>query len=303
MNPDLVAMGHLMNEIIRFPDQTILGPVLGGAAVYFSVVASRLETKTGIVSKIGTDMPMELLDPLHKSGVDTRGIIIEGNESRLSELIYEETGNKIMRYPKQGSPITLENIPDDYCHADIIYVCPQEWEVSLQVIEELSSCPAKLAVELGGYGGAHCSYHSGKKEDTFLKQILPYFHIAKLSNEDSHYLFQEKDEREVVEILIDWGVKISIVTSAEKGAIVATADEIFEIPAFTNKAVDCTGAGDCFAASFMVNYRKEHNVEKAGVFASAATSLLIEKRGGLDIERMPSLHQVEERLSQVQGRR
>lgn len=67
MKPDLVVIGHLMEETIEFPDQT-LGPVLGGVAAYFSVVASKLGTHTGIVSKIGKDMPVELLKPLCKAG-------------------------------------------------------------------------------------------------------------------------------------------------------------------------------------------------------------------------------------------
>ena len=52
MKPNLVAVGHLMKETIRFPEQTI-GPVLGGAAAYYAVIASTLGIKTGIVSYLG----------------------------------------------------------------------------------------------------------------------------------------------------------------------------------------------------------------------------------------------------------
>ena len=296
MKPNLVAVGHLMKEMIRFPEQT-LGPVLGGAAAYYAVVASKLGIKTGIVSYIGKDMPSELLDPLQQTGVDVRGIRVEGNESRLSELLYDRRGHKTMRYPVKGQPIDLKYIPDDYLQADVIYVCPQEWEVSLPVIEQLSNSSGCLAVELGGYGGAHCSYHSNKEEDTFLKRLLPYFNIAKLSIEDAQYLFRGTNGREIAKVLIEWGVDIGIVTLAERGAILATENELFEIPPFTEKAVDCTGAGDCFAASFSFSYLAGNSAKRAALFASAATSLMIEKSGGLRIERMPSLYQVDERLA------
>ncbi len=296
MKPNLVAVGHLMKEMIRFPGQT-LGPVLGGAAAYYAVVASRLGTSTGIVSYIGKDMPSELLDPLHQTGVDVRGIRVEGNESRSSELLYDKRGHKTMRYPAKGQPIRFRDIPNDYLQADMIYVCPQEWEVSLPVIEQLSKSGRRLAVELGGYGGAHCSYHPNKEEDTFLKRLLPYFHIAKLSIEDAQYLFRGTNGRKVARVLIEWGVDIGIVTLAERGAILATENELLEIPPLTQKAVDCTGAGDCFAASFAFSYIGGNKAKRAGLFASAATSLMIEKSGGLRIQRMPSLYQVNERLA------
>ena len=227
-------------------------------------------------------MPGELLEPLHQTGVDVRGIRVEGNESRLSELIYDKNGHKTMRYPVKGEPIRFSHIPNDYLQADMIYVCPQEWEVSLHVIEQLSNFSRRLAVELGGYGGAHCSYHSDRQKDTFLKQLLPYFHIAKLSIEDAQFLFKKTNAREIAKVLIEWGVDIGIVTLAEKGAILATEHELFEIPAFTQRAVDCTGAGDCFAASFSFSYIRGNRAKKAALFASAATSLMIEKSGRLN---------------------
>jgi len=64
-----------MKEKIIFPDR-IIGPVLGGAAAYFSLVASYLGSNVGIVSKIGSDMSRKLLDPIYKAGVNTKGIKI-----------------------------------------------------------------------------------------------------------------------------------------------------------------------------------------------------------------------------------
>ena len=93
---DLVVVGHLMKEMIIFPDQ-VIGPVLGSASAYFSVITGKLGAHVGLVSKIGNDFPPELLEPLHMAGVDTRGLVVEGEESRLSELIYAKDGNKTMR--------------------------------------------------------------------------------------------------------------------------------------------------------------------------------------------------------------
>lgn len=298
MKPDLIVIGHLMREKIIFPDH-IIGPMVGGATAYFSVVASCLGSKVGIVSKIGRDISDNLLDPIYKAGVDIKGIRIEGVKSRTSELYYDTNGSKKMRYPYKGKPIIFEDIPINYLQADMIYISPQEWEFSLKEIEKLSSFKGKMAVELGGYGGAHCSHHlSIDKNCSFLKRLLPYFHIAKLSIEDCKYLFKEKNEIKIAQNLIEWGVEISIITLSSKGAIIATSSDVFKIPSFTQSQLDCTGAGDAFAAGFMVSYRRKNkDVKKAGLFASATAAVMIERTGGMNFNRMPNLLEVEERLN------
>jgi len=294
MKPNLIVIGHLLKEMIIFSDQ-VCGPVLGGASAYFSVIASKLGTKTGIVSKIGKDMPLKLLDPLKESGVDTRGLKIEGDKSRSSELIYEKNGDKTMKYPNKGVPLTFKDIPNDYFDADIIYIAPQEWELSFQEIKKIFSQNKSLAVELAGYGGAHCSYHSKKNNVGFVKEILPYFKIAKLSIEDCRYIFGRTDVKKIAKMIIEWGVQVSIITLADKGAIIATANNIYEIPTIIQNVVDRTGAGDAFAAGFMVSYIQDGDVKKAGLFASATASIIIEKRGGMKLERIPTLAQVKKR--------
>ena len=59
--PDLVCIGHIVREMIYFPDE-VKGPVLGSPPAYCSVAAARQGTITGLVTKIGHDMPAELLE-------------------------------------------------------------------------------------------------------------------------------------------------------------------------------------------------------------------------------------------------
>lgn len=301
MSPELVVVGHVMKEMIRFPHRTI-GPVLGGVAAYFSVVAAKLGARTGIVTKIGKDMPEDLLNPLYEAGVDIQGIIVEGSEGRHSLLLYDESDNKTMQYPKKGKPIRFKDIPEDYLKADIVYIAPEEGEIPFSVIERLSSLEKELAIDLGGYGGAHCSEHTGKSQEKLLHKILPHFHIAKLSREDCGYLFPHTSfvAEKMAKILVEWGAKVGIVTLAEEGAVIATSQDIFTVPAFTDRSIDCTGAGDAFAAGFLFSYHRKRDVKKAGLFASATSSLVIEKTGGIALRRMPFLSEVKQRISKSQ---
>ena len=71
---DLVVIGHLLKEKIVFSDGRETGSVLGSPCAYTSVAAARLGIKTGIVTKVGEDMPKDLLNVFKEVEIDTQGM-------------------------------------------------------------------------------------------------------------------------------------------------------------------------------------------------------------------------------------
>lgn len=299
---ELVVISHIVNETIKFPDRTIEG-VLGSPTAYSSVIASKLGIKTGMVTKIGKDMPKDLLQPIYEAGVDTRGIKVEGENTTLSILVYDEGGNKTILYPKKAPPISSQDIPGDYLDAKMFYICPMDYEVSMETIKALSKVGAMLAVDIGGYGGAHSYTHPSQGErrtHAKLKEIVKFFQIVKASSEDCGYFFEKKEnKKKIATIFVEWGAKVGIVTLGEEGAIVATKEKTFVIPVFPTNVVDCTGAGDAYMAGFLAKYLRTKEAWKSGLFASATASLVIEDTGGAIASRMPTRAQVLERMSKV----
>jgi sugar/nucleoside kinase (ribokinase family) len=73
-------------------------------------------------------------------------------------------------------------------------------------------------------------------------------------------------------------------------------------PGFPAKAVDATGAGDCFTAGVLSSYIRGGLKPPSACgllefvrFANAAASVCVEKMGG--IPSMPTMEQVRERLA------
>lgn len=303
LKPELVVVGHILNETIKLPDRTI-APVLGSPAAYSSVIAARLGVKAGIVTKIGKDMPRELLKVFSEAGVDTRGIKTEGEASTTNLLIYDGSGNKRVRYLKKAPHILFDDIPKEYLDAKIMYICPMDHEVPLETVRELSNLGKTLAVDLMGYGGATSSVHPDKKEQEShqaLKELIKHFHIVRASIEDSQYFFGAKEEMEedIAYLFTEWGADIGIVTLGEKGAVITTKDRKFRIPAFPAKVEDCTGAGDAYSAGFLVEYLRTKEPYKSALFAAATASLVIEGSGGVLLERMPTSSAVRSRISRA----
>lgn len=303
MTPELVVISHIVNETITFPDRVIEG-VLGSPTAYTSVAAARLGMSTGVVTKIGTDLPPDFLKAFEEANVDTRGVKIEGRDTTHSLLTYDELGNKEILYPKKAPPLLFENIPREYLSAGIVYICPMDHDVSLETIKALYGEGINLAADIGGYGGAHSSKHPSEKEKKTRRtigELIKHFHIVKASSEDSRHLFGAKEdmEEEMAELIVNLGADISIVTLGEKGSFVSSKKGTFRMPAFSSQMKDCTGAGDVYMAGFLVEYLRTKDVWESALFASATASIVIEGTGGVAADRMPTTSEVEKRISKV----
>ena len=303
MTPELVVMSHIVNETVAFPDR-VMEEVLGSPTAYTSVAAARLGMRTGVVTKIGTDLPPHFLKAFEEVNIDTRGIKIEGKDTTHSLLTYDELGNKEILYPKKAPPLIFDDIPKDYLDAKIIYICPMDYDVPFETIKSLHRQGITLASDIGGYGGAHSSKHPGDKEKKTrktIRELIKYFHIVKASIEDCQHLFGAKEgmEEEMAELIVNLGADISIVTLGEKGSFISSKKGTFKMPAFPTQTKDCTGAGDVYMAGFLVEYLRTKDMWKSALFASATASIVIEGTGGVEAGRMPTTSEVEKRISRV----
>jgi sugar/nucleoside kinase (ribokinase family) len=85
-------------------------------------------------------------------------------------------------------------------------------------------------------------------------------------------------------------VPVGCVTRGAAGATLFVNGEPYAVPGYPVNVVDPTGAGDVFAAAFLVHYTRTQDAWEAAGFASAAGSLVVEgegiaavpDRGGLD---------------------
>jgi len=297
----LVTVGHVLNEVVKYPGKTI-GPVLGSPAAYTSVSSARLETETGIVTKIGEDMPRDLLEPLYAAGVDVRGLKVEGRNSTTNYLIYDDRGDKTLKYLKKAPSIRFEDFPDDFLNAKFIHICPMDFEVPIETLKALVEVGLRLSVDLGGYGGATSVQHPNRDEAAkeFYEKAIGYFNIIRASLEDCKYIFGERRDlhRYAVKYFVDKGADIGLVTLGEEGSVLLTkGGEFCKVPGFKANVVDVTGAGDVFCAGFLSEFIRTENVFRSVVTGCAVSSLVIEKTGGVLASRMPTLNDVRERVS------
>lgn len=302
LQPKLVTVGHILNEIIKFPTYNV-GPVLGGPAAYSAITAGMLGERTGILTRIGTDMPRQLLQPFFDAKVDTGGIKIEGDKSTSNVLLYDGLGNKEMQFLKKAPDISLEDFPRDYLSAEMLHICPIDNEVSIETLRSLKERGATMSSDLSGYGGTPSGGRLPKSKGTreeILKELIGHFSVVKASMDDCCHMFNKQTvvPEEAARLFFEWGAEVAIVTLGKMGSLIATENRISRVPIFSVKTPrDPTGAGDAYTASFLVEYMRTHDVQWSATFASATASFITEREGlGCDTRRFPTRSEVEQRI-------
>lgn len=295
-NVEIIVMGHILNEKIVFPDK-VIAPVLGSPTAYSAVSMAKLGVNVGIVTKIGEDFPKSLFKVFDEVSVVQDGISV-GQNSTNNELIYDEKGYKTLKYITRADDLFLQDVPDSYLDAKIIYICPMDHEVNIETIRKIAELGKTMAVDLGGYGGGTTALHPSDKSGYEIRELCPYFSIVKASIEDCSYIFGSGiDESDIAEKILAWGAKICAITLGEKGSFVKTRDKEQHVAPFPiENVVDQTGAGDCYAAGFLTHFLHSEDPFASAVYASATTSYAIERSGGVVLERMPNREEVERRV-------
>lgn len=92
-----------------------------------------------------------------------------------------------------------------------------------------------------------------------------------------------EDYKLAASTFLNYGPKFAIVTLGENGALIAEKDgndvKIEKVEAMEVKAIDTTGAGDCFCGAFAYYLNQNFNVKECVEKAAQVASLSVTKSG------------------------
>jgi len=269
--PDLVVVGHVVQDLVPG------GWRLGGTATFASVQAERLGLRVGVVTRTSTDLALNDLLP---------GIEIVGRPSTCTtafENLYE--GNlRRQRVPLLAESLETEDVPESWRTAPIVLLGP----VCGEVPAEMGALFPRSLVGAAAQGWLRQLDEEGRVQmrtwsgPPFWSGCRAVF----VSDED---LGQRRDQ------LDRWADEVPLValTRDWRGAKLHTHGRWQQIEAFPAQEVDPTGAGDVFAAAFLVRYHETEDAAEAARFASAAAACSVEAAG---IEAIVGRREIEARM-------
>ncbi|MEX0799673.1 MAG: PfkB family carbohydrate kinase [Dehalococcoidia bacterium] len=278
--PEFLVVGHVVQDLP--PEDGGATWRYGGAASYASKLAQRLGLRTAILTAAAPGLPLEQEFP---------GIEIARAPSQRTTLIrntYTDEG-RVQYIPERAADIGAGSLPEGWRGAGIVLLGPMVGEID----PALATCFPEALVGIAAQGWLRDIAADGRvrplppaswQGDAFLETARALF----VSDED---LAQVEARR----VLDGWARRVEIVayTRGSRGAEVCHDGTWRHIDAFPAGALDVTGAGDVFAAAFLVRYRETGDVWEAARFAACAASFIVEGTGQ---ENTPDRATIESRL-------
>ncbi len=276
MTPDFIVVGHLTRD-----EQLAGNHTLGGAVTFAGIAARNLGYRVGIVTSAADDFPEpELLR-------DIEIVRVPSPTTTTFRNLYSQ-GKRKQFVRDVAQPIRAREIPNEWRAAKIVLLGPLAGELESEMVHAFSE---QTLVAVSPQGWMRQWDETGRvKTRAWVEaaEILPHIDALILSEEDLG------GYTERLSLYIALAPLVAVTREREGATIYRKRERPLDVPAFPTEVVDPTGAGDSFAAGFLIRLYETNDVLQAARFANATASLAISSYGA---ETMPTRAQVEALLA------
>lgn len=256
--PDFVAIGHVTLD--RFGESTRPG----GSALYTAVTAHRLGLSVGLLTSHGDEFPLDVIP----SKIEV--VTVPADETTLFEHRHEAAG-RVSHVRAVASPLTVADVPEDWRDASLTLLAP--------VVDEVDPMIATLFTD-GAVGAAAQGWVRHVQPDGLVIP-RPWQSPERLLQSVQALFLSREDIRGQEAEVLEWfqRMPVGVLTADRAGALLFVNGERYEVQPRPASEVDPTGAGDVFAATFLIQYQREGDPWLAAAAAACAGSLAVEGEG------------------------
>lgn len=255
--------------------------VLGGSANYFSAAAVH-QTPVQMVGVVGSDYPVEKLEPLRTRGVDLTGLERAEGESFRWRGRYRHDLNSAETLETRLGVFShfKPKLPPQFRSAEYVFLANIDPRLQLDVLSQISK-PKLVACDTMNF------WIESRRPD--LLELIGKVDLITLNDGEARQLTEHANLVQAARWILDRGPRVVLIKKGEHGAFMFTKDTIFFAPAYPLESVfDPTGAGDSFAGGFMgwlarTGDLSEANMRRAVIVGSAMGSFVVE---GFSITRL-----------------
>ena len=271
--PDYLVIGHVTRDVVSKGESTT-----GGTATFAALTAARLGLQVGVLTSSRGAV----------AALAQTAAITVCRKPASATTTFENTydgGRRRQSLRSRAHTLTIADVPSDWGRAPIVHLGP----VAQEVDEHLITAFPQALVGITPQGWLRSWGADGFVRPVAwnaARQLLPSADVVILSLED---LGGDRQELEVYQ----QASRVLVLTAGQRGACVYCQGRADWFPAFEAVEVDSTGAGDVFAAAFLVHFAENGDARGAARFANCAASFVVE---GVGTTTVPHREQVEWRL-------
>jgi hypothetical protein len=267
--PDYLVIGHITKDLLNG------GFTVGGTVTYSGLTARNLGRRVGVVTSASPDLDLKQTLP----GIEV--VSVPSPVTTAFQNVYHN-GTRQQFIKAVAERITVEAIPPQWHYSPTVQLGPLTQELDEEMIHLFKGSLIGVTPQ----GWMRRWDDEGRVSPIAWaapEKVLPFAQVLILSEEDvggDMALIQE-----YVEL-----AEIVVVTAGWKGSTVYHGSQRRYFPAREVIAVDPTGAGDVFAAAYLIRLEETGDPWEAAHFANCVASFSVEKPG---VTGIPSRQQVE----------
>jgi len=284
--PEFLTIGHVTKDV--HADGSFS---LGGTVTFAALTAYHLGLAAGVVTCADAQLVHDLPSYLN-------GIALQAHPSLQTTTFanYYQEGFRTQYLHARAEPLQVTDVPEAWHQAPIILLGPLAQELSPEFVTLFPRHPGTI-IAATPQGWLRRWDANGRVWPTpwlEAERVLPFLDVLILSHDDL-LPFADGNRADADAILRRWSmhVPLLVATDGRHGATLFRRGVTQRFAAYPAQEVDPTGAGDVFAAAFLVHLHRHGDPERAADFANCVASFSVEQPG---IQGIPTLPMVEKRL-------
>ncbi|CDF57537.1 aminoimidazole riboside kinase [Thermobrachium celere] len=256
----VLTLGEVLIDFIPIDDNMTYRKNPGGAPANVAAGVSRLGGKSGFIGKVGDDaLGRYLKNVLDDFNVSTENMIFTKEAHTGIVLVtLDENGERSFEFyvnPSADSLLKEDEIKEEMFEGyGILHFG------TISMINECSKRATIKAVQIAKEKGMYISFdpnlrlnlwESEEKAKNTVFEMLKYVDILKVSDEEIIFLTGKSEIEEGLKDLINYGIKLILVTLGKEGVLLSYKGGIEKVEGFKAEVVDTTGAGDAFVSGML----------------------------------------------------
>ena len=294
----VLAAGEMIVELMRPAAGQPLnitgefkGPYASGAPANFADASARIGKRTGFAGSTGQDGFGQLLrDRFKRDGIDSTLIAsVKGKTTGCAFVSYDKDGGRTFIFHIAGTASDRLPPPARAVHYAASFRHLHLMGCSLAISRSMRETCIAMAQAVKKAGGSVSLDPNLRPELLSAEEcrdiLLPVVRLSDIvlpSGGEAGLLLHEPDSDKACLGLLEMGVKIIVLKLGDRGCRVFSAEGTIDVPGFKVKAVDPTGAGDCFDAGFVSGYLDNLPLYEAARLANAMGALAASRMGPME---------------------
>jgi sugar/nucleoside kinase (ribokinase family) len=256
--------------------------VLASGAVYAAVTAAKLGTENvALVGSVGNELRSAATRVLENHDIEF--FLTESDATGRFQVALDLEGHEFANLIGTKSDIKIRDFPDEFLRAKMILLSPVLHEIHVEFIEWLHDSSDSIILldpRFRRISDDNRVRLMGNHHEA--EEILDFIDVVKPNRLESKILTGEDDPFLAVEMLVESGSDLAIVTLSDEGSIVFDGKDFYRIPAYKINAGNGIGAGDSYLSAFAARMLEDSPMAECGAFASAVASIVVESSGNID---------------------